>query len=280
MQLYALDNGKIISAEQAEKTRDYICLECETLVRLRSGFHRRSHFFHLVNERKCRLNGKSMQHLQVQFYIQSLIPECRLENPFPAIKRIADIFWEEKGIVFEIQCSPISAEEIKERNKDYRSLGCEIVWILHDDRYNKGHFTAAEFYLLNTTHYYTNINTYGEGFIYDQFSIYRKGMRFHRKRALKIEIHRPNYLKEALKPEWHFIENRVAKWPLYFSGDLLDCYLLAKEQELLEESRQLWKDFQDANKEQKPSYIIYLWGKYIVKPYMMLFRILLERCCR
>ena len=49
--------------------------------------------------------------------------------------------------MFEIQCSPITAREIEERNSDYQSLGYQVIWILHDSLYNKGRLTAAEYFL-------------------------------------------------------------------------------------------------------------------------------------
>ena len=104
MQLYALDkNSIVISAKNASKHDRYRCLECQSNLRLRGGIHRQNHFYHLDSKRICRQSGKSMEHLQVQLFLQSqlsLTDDCLLEKRFEEINRIADVFWVSKKIVF------------------------------------------------------------------------------------------------------------------------------------------------------------------------------------
>ncbi|MGE5196370.1 MAG: competence protein CoiA, partial [Anaerolineae bacterium] len=125
MQLYALEGNTCIIAQEALAHKDYRCPECAGIVRARHGPHRRPHFYHMHLSKFCRQRQKSEEHIQTQLFLKKCLPqeEAALEKIYPAIGRIADVAWEREKLVFEIQCSPISAEEVKSRTTDYRSLG-------------------------------------------------------------------------------------------------------------------------------------------------------------
>lgn len=178
MQLFALtEKNELISATLAEKQTDYICPECRSRVRARAGIYRTPHFFHLDEERTCRQSGKSLEHLQAQFRLQQMIPEIKLELPFPSIGRIADAAWEKEKVIFEIQCSPITAEELRARNRDYAGIGWTTIWIFHEERYNKRRITAAEGSVWKRAHYYTNIDQEGKGDFFSHLSTSHQGKR-------------------------------------------------------------------------------------------------------
>jgi competence protein CoiA len=194
-------------------------MECGGPVRLKSGRHKKSHFFHLQPERACRQHQKGIIHIHLQTYILDLLPEkdCMLEYRMPAIGRIADAAWLSKKIVFEIQCSPISAEEVAARNRDYRSLGWTVVWILHEKRFNQYRVTAAEEMLKASPYYFSNFNEKGEGFIYDQFQIIQNGLRKHRQAVYPVDLSTP-VPTPPLASEHPFIQQRSSR-PYYFEGD-------------------------------------------------------------
>lgn len=299
MQLYAFDFQKRpISAKQAVKRHDYFCIECGSIVHLRSGIHRQRHFYHLEPSRSCRLNGKSMDHLQVQYRLYNLFPpnECQLEHLFSNIKRIADVVWFPQKLIFEVQCSGITATELKERNEDYHLLGFRVIWILHDRQFNQWRASAAEIFLQGLPHYYTNIDDKGYGIIYDQFNLIEKGIRVHQLEQLPIHPASPKHLTE--KETYHLsksestpqvIKKRAQSSSLYFSGDLTTIcvskdlkdenksYLLrALESEMTvsEKKNSLfysrnWKEF-----------IIAFWREFIIKPYRCLLQMLLENSCQ
>ncbi len=178
MQLFALNEAKEwISAASALRQKDYTCPECNSRVRLRAGQFRHAHFFHLEEDRICRQNGKSQEHLQAQFQLQQMIPEIKLELSFPSIGRIADAAWEKEKIVFEIQCSPITSTELKARNKDYAKLGWKAVWIFHENRYNQRRLTAAEWAVRHESHYFTDIDQKGEGSFFSHRCIISQSLR-------------------------------------------------------------------------------------------------------
>ena len=181
MQLYALQaNGILISTRQAKSKTNYHCIECQGIVRLRAGNHRQKHFFHYLPSPHCHLSSKSMVHLQTQLCIQRLLTkeDCQLERRFPEINRIADCFWISKRLVIEIQCSAIAWEEAEARVLAYRSIGCDIVWVLHDRLFNQIRLGRAEMWLrAQVPTYFTNIDKQGKGEIYDQWEALSLGLR-------------------------------------------------------------------------------------------------------
>jgi competence protein CoiA len=288
MQLYALDqNLSVVYAKNASKHHSYKCLECQSLVRLRGGIHRQNHFYHVEPERACRQNGKSMEHLQVQLFFKKQLPskECVLEKRFKEINRIADVVWLPQKIIFEVQCSPISMEEVKERNRDYEKLGFKVVWVLHEKRFNRKNLQASRQYLQNHTHYYTNIDSHGNGMIYDQFHIFDKGRQIFKLKPWRVNIldfksRNQNSLANEKK---EFIPDNLLKkmetMPFCFGGDLVDYCdssffspdLFLQAMKIINVSRPPVLTFSQKLKR--------IFHKLIVRPYKIVFRMLLEKAC-
>lgn len=135
MSLYAYkSHQERIAAIEAAPRTDYRCMECGERVRIRRPReHRRPHFFHLQKSSLCRQSGKSEEHFQIQSWILRHLPSsAAMEVFFPAIRRVADIIWERERIIFEVQCSPISAWEVARRTFDYRSQGWRVIWLLKE----------------------------------------------------------------------------------------------------------------------------------------------------
>ena len=278
MQLYAFDeNSTLVSAYHATKQKDYYCLECQGLVRVRSGVHRQAHFFHFTLNKNCGLSKKSLVHLQVQRFLQRILPqgESVLEKPFPTINRIADVAWLPQKLLFEVQCSQITAQEVERRNQDYGSLGYQVVWIFHDKRFNKRKVTAAEQLIRPSPYYYTNINAMGQGCIYDQFDVICGGLRRSVLKPLAVDLSRPKTVPQESKPNLKLLKYRLKNWPIHFTGDLLDRTDI---DEYLYKARQTEASLEPAPKSK--------WEKirdllfYLIRPYRLVFQLLLERACR
>lgn len=160
MPLFAQDKGRPINAFQASLDQIYSCIECSGPLKLRKQKRAVPHFYHLQATPSCQLHGKSEEHMRVQFALQNLLPpgEAALEYRFPTLQRIADVFWEPQKIVFEIQCSPIGNVEIEERESDYASLGCKVIWILDDRLFNKRRVRMAEEALCKKGAYFVRIH--------------------------------------------------------------------------------------------------------------------------
>lgn len=277
MQLYALnDQNILISANHAVKQKDYLCFECKSLVRLRGGFHRQKHFYHLDLDRSCKLGGKSLLHLQVQCHLQGILPEndCLLEHRFPKINRIADVVWPSKKLIFEVQVSGITAEEILCRNHDYSLVGYQVIWLLHDTRFNKFQVSAAEEILRERPHYFTNIDIKGRGVIYDQLDWIQHGVRRKREKPLFVDLTKPQRLVRPIYRVPWVIDNRLKLWPLSFSGDLISQALDLEYRPILKSYIAL----EEAQKT-KPTFASFL-RRWIVRPYHILFQILLEKACK
>lgn len=263
------DSGQLIAARLAKKQTDYSCLECRGPVRLRKGKHRQPHFFHLSHNRLCRQSGKSQIHLCIQQHLQEILPhdEVILECRFPKISRIADVVWLRRRLVFEVQCSPISQEEVLARNRDYKSEGFQVVWILHERRFNQWRMTAAEEALQKSPCYFTNFTAAGKGIIYDQASKVHGGRRRRLSPCLKVDLSVPQAVLKRKTP-YPLVNQRLDSWPVSFQGDLLDVWKSGKAEWLketmpAEPKRRLWG-----------------WLKALNQGYLSLIKVLLERASR
>lgn len=288
MQLYAFNKERqFIFVKQAHRHTDYFCPECHGKVHLRGGFHRQYHFYHLEITPSCRQSGKSAEHLHAQLYISNQLPdnEALLERKFPTINRIADVAWEAEKLIFEIQCSPISADEILARNKDYQSIGYEVVWILHDKRFNQKLVSGAEHLLQALPHYFTNIDDAGVGSIYDQFSWIDKGIRSHRMPPLPIAIGFPKRSAFPQASTLKIVQRRMKQSQLYFSQDLIDIYFNAYLHfyEYIDAAREIEKTLTPQAQVLSNSLLAYMkrfFNHFIARPYALFFQMLLERACK
>jgi|ERR1700722_92744 len=233
MQLYALENAVPVLVEHAEKSKNYTCPECASPVRVRGGPARQAHFYHLSLPRRCRQHEKSQEHIQLQLKLLDLIgsPDAAIECSFPAISRIADVAWHPKKIVFEIQCSSISLEEVQQRVLDYANAGYEVVWILHDKRFNQKKLSAAEIFLRTIACYFTNINKRGEGIIYDQFEVLKLNQRRFKGPPLTVSVDLVSRLPRVTSSDIVLpgcVAVRLMQWKCYAQGDLLERLLKEK----------------------------------------------------
>lgn len=302
MQLCALEvDGTLVFAEKAHKRRDYSCLECRQPVRLRKGLHRQAHFFHSVPNGACRLHAKGLPHLMLQYFLQNLLPdgEAEMECRFPAIGRIADIAWHAQRLIYEIQCSPISAAEVAARNAAYASVGYRVVWILHDSRYNQRRLAEAEDFLRDSPHYYTDINQRGEGQVYDQFSLVTKGMRTQRLPRVPIDLSQPDFeAADRMVSRFRHLplpfRQRAGAWQMRFSGDVVDRCLRrmanaagggdlgdeALDAELAEAMRRCFPASGLLSVRPLWNRAKVVWQWYVAAPYRAVLRLCLERACR
>lgn len=285
MQLRAFDEqDQLIFAHHATKQKNYFCIECGNIVRMRSGLHRQAHYYHVQPNPSCRLNGKSLIHLMVQQHLKNLLheQEVELEHRFPSIGRIADVAWISKQLIFEIQCSPISAQEISERNHHYASIGYQTIWILHEQRFHQKKLSAAENFLQKHTHYFTNIDEEGRGQIYDSFSVIETNHRIHQLPKIKIDPTTPQQYSEDLidRTAPHFLLKRQKSWSMGFSGDYFDRY--NKGELHFDDTTIQLLESRESNFLSQPlgTAIKQLFHRFIAVPYRSLLRLLLERACR
>lgn len=289
MQLFAGgDDNVLIAACEAKKQVNYRCLECHGCVRVRRGGIRQAHFYHLDHNRHCRQSGKGLVHLQVQTYLQRHLPpfEVDVEWRCPEIARIADVAWHAKKLVFEVQCASISAEEVKERNASYASIGYRVVWVLHDERYNSRRLSSAESALKDLPCYFTNIDEDGAGMIYDQLSHISQGERVYRLPKWPIAVELPVERKagddlffKKMVPKRLLL--RAKHWPVSFSGDAIDRFMqgMPLEEKTLEQflSYEESDICCDGLDQPLSSAMMRLWHCLIARPYRSLLALVVER---
>lgn len=187
--------------------------------------------------------GKSSAHVQFQRYLKLILPDLLLEKKIIIsldVHRIADGCWEKEKLVFEIQCSPISLKEAKDRSLDYMKAGYTPVWILHDKKFNKRRLSLAEAYLRKQLPtFFTN-----GGEVYDQFDICQNRNRLLRGPKLTVDLRMP-------KRNFSANNNSFSRsWPLYFHGDFLHlvktegashlAHLKKIEKRILRKHRRTW----------------------------------------
>jgi hypothetical protein len=149
--------------------------------------------------------GASVAHGQIQYHLKTQIASLELEKKLG--NRRADALWEEKKIVFEIQLSSISLQEVLARNSDYQTLGYQVVWILHEGLFNGRSLSPAEQHLRTSCPtYFTN----GDA-IYDQVEVLQGQQRLYRGTPLPVQMALP------CSP---FIQIPGRTWPLHFVGDV------------------------------------------------------------
>ncbi len=232
MALYAVDEDDLILAAHAERGKNYFCVECFAPVRVRRGKDRFPHFYHIASSPRCRLYSKSEDHLRVQIELQKIFPEgaLQIERPFLEIGRVADLCWEDRKIVFEIQCSPLEPKEAESRIGDYRSSGYRAVWLLDDRRYNRRIVGPAEELLRGHACYFVRIRQGLESIYYDQFEVLAAGKRVRRGFRMKIDLQKPFDVPRRVWEEGHLPRQALrlgSQSPLYFRGDRIHKALLS-----------------------------------------------------
>lgn len=204
----------IIPISRAQKNIFYTCIECgkKLIPKLKA---KSPHYAH-AQQGACRQKGTSLTHTQTQRSVQALFPcgTCFLEHPFPKLGRIADVYYPKRKLIFEIQCSPISIEEVEKRNADYSSLGIQVIWILHASRYNPRMPGSLQKNIQHIPFYYSCIDEKQKGFIFDLHPISKKVLQVD----LAAQPKRPKFFITKKHP----LETlRRKKWALSFRGDLI-----------------------------------------------------------
>lgn len=164
-------------------------------------------------------------HLAIQNSLLSLLPHAVLEHRFSTINRIADVALLPQKIIFEIQCSPITLEEVKNRYQDYGSLGFTVIWILHDQKFNRKIASTAERYMRCHLAYFTSITPFGQGFFYDQLEFFEGVCRLYKSPPYVLEHFLPQHLLTIPSRFPHILKEKLSTCPYYLRGDLTDSLL-------------------------------------------------------
>jgi competence protein CoiA len=141
-----IDGETIIGPDLSDREWDELTLRHKNGLSVRMcccgapGHLRRSrrglrHFYHAVAT-GCNYEGESKEHIELKYLVyrvcQSEGWEAQVEFPSPDRTWISDVYAARDGrkIVFEIQLSAISLEELEERDTKYQNNGIESYWLL------------------------------------------------------------------------------------------------------------------------------------------------------
>ena len=137
------------------------------------------HFYHAVDT-GCNYEQESKEHLEIKYQIYRICKSEQWETyvEFPASDRtwISDVYAIKDGrkIVFEIQISTISPDDLEERDKKYRNEGIESYWLL--DNFLERTRDFASWY---SAHLFEEDDRLGETIPYIDDSLFDTGSENH-----------------------------------------------------------------------------------------------------
>ena len=124
----------LMTADEADKRRNYVCPGCQTPVTVKKGRLKQAHFAH-TSLQKCQA-GESAVHLlgklaMVDFF-ESIGGRVVLEPWLPEIQQRPDLLvtFDNRQVAIEFQCAPISVERVQHRTAGFAKLGLDVVWVL------------------------------------------------------------------------------------------------------------------------------------------------------
>lgn len=175
---------------------------------------------------------RKTSHAAIQNFIKEALPGTQLEKNFTEIGRIADVVYFPKKIIYEVQCSSIDLQEVIKRNRDYKSIGFHVIWILHDRHFNKTFVPPAELYLRKRGAYYTSLTPQGYGFFYDQLDFFDGALRVYKGNPLILKNFLPTKISSIPYSYPNFLKTRLQHQPYALTGDLMSTLDLKEVKKL------------------------------------------------
>ncbi|PCI77182.1 hypothetical protein COB21_03345 [Candidatus Aerophobetes bacterium] len=168
----------------------------------------------------------SSRHKQLQkgLFLNIHCTSLKLEKRFASIHRIADLAWEEKKIVFEIQCSFIEKTEVVRRVKDYASIGYSVIWLLDDNCFGKRYQNHAEALMQDLGAKYITLSKHSV-LVYDQVENHVGRLKIKKHSFSTVEIQNPYLRIKAPTTPKQIPKELYSRWhqtDYIFPGDLLD----------------------------------------------------------
>lgn len=136
MPLTALDIDKnvvnALCAQPLSHPNSFICRECDGTMILRKGPVRIPHFAHIPDpQRKCTYDNETLDHLIMKQLVASTIPGAQIEAQIGQCR--ADVL--AGNTIIEIQCSPISIDDMYDRINNAAAQSKRILWMLQLGHY-------------------------------------------------------------------------------------------------------------------------------------------------
>ncbi len=123
--------------ERYPQEEDYHCYCCNKKVKLKQSKYKKNYFCH---QQKVHHQGESATHRLGKDLIlhwgnkEGIVGQA--EESLSEKKRRGDVYFEALQLVIEIQCSPLSKEELYLRTKDYHKENLKARWIVGPKYFN------------------------------------------------------------------------------------------------------------------------------------------------
>lgn len=274
MALYARGPKGYIFCKDALKEKTYSCIECGSPLKLRPGRYF-PHFYHVTQSKTCRLHSKSEDHLIVQLQLKKILSGeiIDLEKPFLNINRVADLVWERRKLIFEIQCSTLNFTEIDQRIFDYAQKGYNVIWLLDDRVFNRKNLLFLEERARLKGAYFFKFSKL-RSFFYDQFELFYKDKRVKKGKPLLIDLKYPKQPPKQTPSSKIplFLSQRIAMCRIYFAKDLIDRAFTYGEKGF---GMTYWKSLEKSQRI-KNHFLYKFFLKYFKKPAERLLNLLLK----
>lgn len=137
--LIDLSRHNLLEVRELKARQGFTCPFCYGDLHLKSGPKVRPHFAHVAECTYAYHENESVEHLEAKVLMKDWLMGQKipavLEKAFPAIKRVADIFFKYHGrdYVIEIQKSSQSSVGFKERTESYHRLNITVIWLFIGD---------------------------------------------------------------------------------------------------------------------------------------------------
>ena len=133
--------GKEIALSEVLFGQSYSCPNCQKELKIRNGKQGKKHFYHIpidkTNESKIHLSAKE----GLLFWLKENVPNGNwgAERYIKKIKARPDISGRIKGkpVIFEIQHSPLTANELNRRTLKYSELGIYTIWVIPEEEFKR-----------------------------------------------------------------------------------------------------------------------------------------------
>lgn len=148
-----------------DRGKEYFCVECGQRKYYTHGEIMKPHFRN-CSDSNCKCTPESNLHKTIKLIIEKHFGSDRVSIEYSShnitkdINRRADVFLHDVNVVFEIQVSPITREEYKQRTIDWNNCGCEVVWIQPAQTLPR----SILFNELNINRFYSNLTDYHKFF--------------------------------------------------------------------------------------------------------------------
>lgn len=132
---FCLDQfGERVFIDDAEIGETYYCPECGEKMVQRHGEIRTPHFAHYPNTQCTDAWRYDESNWHVKY--QSMFPKENQEivKELDGKKHRADVLYEDRKIVIEIQGERLRQDEFEQRNKFFNALGYKVIWLFDESR--------------------------------------------------------------------------------------------------------------------------------------------------